>query len=71
MSFNSGSGTLLEALGAEKKVIVVVNENLMDNHQVELARQLGNMGCLVYSNPRYEKAAWYFRMEATHCDWPV
>jgi beta-1,4-N-acetylglucosaminyltransferase len=51
-TFDAGSGTLLEALGARKKVIVVVNESLMDNHQVELARQLGDMGCLVYSTPR-------------------
>lgn len=33
----AGSGTILEALSLKKRLIVVVNERLMDNHQTEIA----------------------------------
>jgi beta-1,4-N-acetylglucosaminyltransferase len=35
-----GAGSLLESLKNKKKVIGVINEKLMDNHQLELASQL-------------------------------
>ena len=35
-------------LEAKKPLIVVVNENLMDNHQTELAEKLGGNGYLEY-----------------------
>ena len=35
-----GAGSLLESLKNKKKVIGVINEKLMDNHQMELASQL-------------------------------
>ena len=35
-----GAGSVLETLRAKKPLLVVVNEQLMDNHQMELARAL-------------------------------
>ncbi|KAM4585774.1 UDP-N-acetylglucosamine transferase subunit ALG13 [Fundulus diaphanus] len=37
---HAGAGSCLEALGAGRPLLVVVNDKLMDNHQLELARQL-------------------------------
>ncbi|RIA97974.1 Glycosyltransferase Family 1 protein [Glomus cerebriforme] len=47
---HAGSGSILESLRLHKPLIVVVNENLMDNHQVELAIELQSKGYLVYSS---------------------
>ncbi|CAI2166002.1 18834_t:CDS:2 [Funneliformis geosporum] len=47
---HAGSGSILESLRFHKPLIVVVNENLMDNHQMELAIELQNKGYLVYSS---------------------
>ena len=45
---HAGAGSLFEALGRHrKKVIAVVNETLMDNHQRELAEVLDREGNLV------------------------
>lgn len=53
---HGGAGCILESLSLKKPLIVAVNENLMNNHQMELARQLANDGYLVYSkcNSLYE-----------------
>ena len=37
---HAGSGSIFEALGAQRNLIVVVNTKLMDNHQQELAERL-------------------------------
>lgn len=50
---HAGSGSILDALRMTKKLIVVPNEELMDNHQKELARELERQGYLVDSTPEY------------------
>lgn len=37
---HAGSGSILEALSMDKKLLVVINDLLMDNHQIELAQEL-------------------------------
>ncbi|CAK9830052.1 UDP-N-acetylglucosamine transferase subunit ALG13 homolog [Anthophora retusa] len=37
---HAGAGSILDALGNKKNLIVVANQSLMDNHQLELAEQL-------------------------------
>ncbi|KAJ3294952.1 DNA binding protein [Borealophlyctis nickersoniae] len=46
---HAGSGSILEALDMGKKLLVVVNETLMDNHQMELAEALAEEGVLAWS----------------------
>jgi beta-1,4-N-acetylglucosaminyltransferase len=39
-----GAGSILEILRAKKKAIGVINSNLLDNHQVELADKMEECG---------------------------
>lgn len=47
-----GSGSILSALRAGKRLIVVPNTSLMDNHQSELADELSRANYLVVAEPR-------------------
>jgi beta-1,4-N-acetylglucosaminyltransferase len=48
---HAGAGSVFEALRSRRAVLVVVNEALMDNHQVELAAALAKEGYLAYCLP--------------------
>ena len=47
---HGGAGIILESLKNKRKVIVCVNDELMDNHQIELASSLHENGYLYYCN---------------------
>ena len=64
-----GSGSILESLRLHKPLIVVVNENLMDNHQVELAIELQNKGFLVCSLIRYLVIIFFYYSEFKKWFW--
>lgn len=46
---HAGSASIIESLEAGKKLIVVCNESLMDNHQFELAEKMFELGFLLYT----------------------
>ena len=45
---HGGAGIILESLKNKRKVIVCVNDELMDNHQIELASSLHENGYVYY-----------------------
>ena len=45
---HGGAGIILESLKNKRKLIVCVNDELMDNHQIELASSLHENGYLYY-----------------------
>jgi beta-1,4-N-acetylglucosaminyltransferase len=49
---HAGSGSIFEALKLRKPLIVVVNEDLMDNHQSELAEELAERKHLFCACPQ-------------------
>lgn len=49
---HAGSGSIFETLKLAKPLIVVVNEDLMDNHQSELAEELAERKHLFCAHPQ-------------------
>ena len=50
---HAGAGTVMEALSLQKKLVVVINTRLMDNHQTELASAMAKRNHLfVVNNPQ-------------------
>lgn len=47
----AGSGSIFETLRANRPLVVVVNDLLMDNHQSELAEELADRKHLVCASP--------------------
>lgn len=58
---HAGAGTVMEVLRMHKKMVVVINTDLMDNHQTELAGAMADRGHLhVVESPEIldEKQTW-------------
>lgn len=53
---HAGAGSCLEALENKRKLLVVINETLMDNHQIELASALKERSYLEYCLPQVKKS---------------
>ncbi|EWC44157.1 hypothetical protein DRE_06982 [Drechslerella stenobrocha 248] len=47
---HAGSGTILECLRYQKRIIVVPNQSLMENHQVELANEMAKLEYVINSS---------------------
>ena len=52
---HAGAGSCLEALENRRRLLVVINESLMDNHQIELACALKECNYLEYCYPQVRK----------------
>ena len=47
---HAGAGSVMEALRLRKRLVVVVNDSLMDNHQIELASALAKKNYLAFAS---------------------
>ncbi|KAK8813275.1 hypothetical protein WA158_002867 [Blastocystis sp. Blastoise] len=47
---HAGAGTIIECLRAGKKLVVVINEKLMNNHQLEIANAMSSEHYLLQAN---------------------
>lgn len=49
---HAGYGSLMESLSLGKPVVAVINDKLMDNHQVDIAQELQRQRCAVACSPQ-------------------
>ncbi|CAK0804272.1 unnamed protein product [Prorocentrum cordatum] len=62
---HAGAGSILEALRAGKRLLVVVNPSLMDNHQLELGEAMSQSGfCAMAARPEEVPSAFRAAAEA-------
>src|SRR3990167_263782 len=66
---HGGAGSILEALRAGKKLIVVINRSLMHDHQTELADELAKKGYLICTgNLIYSMSYPIIKLYIQDCD---
>uniref|UniRef100_A0A5F9C5K1 UDP-N-acetylglucosamine transferase subunit ALG13 n=1 Tax=Oryctolagus cuniculus TaxID=9986 RepID=A0A5F9C5K1_RABIT len=64
---HAGAGSYLETLEKGKPLVVVINEKLMNNHQLELAKQLHKDGYLFYCTCRASETQTVAQMGCQRC----
>lgn len=67
---HAGAGSLLEGLRLARKMLVVVNEQLMDNHQIELGEVMSKRGYVLLARTSEEfktncSQGWERKMQAS------
>lgn len=66
---HAGAGTITESVALQKRLLVVVNDTLMHNHQTELADAMARLGCCVVTSAGHlaeqfvEKVAQVLRLD--------
>ncbi|KAI1165587.1 hypothetical protein F5B18DRAFT_610252 [Nemania serpens] len=67
---HAGSGSIIEALEFDSKLIAVPNPDLMDNHQLEIAEEMESQGFLIHGTLGSVKEAVEKAQTATLRKWP-
>ncbi|SCV00564.1 LAMI_0G05908g1_1 [Lachancea mirantina] len=67
---HAGTGSILDALRAHKRLVVVVNTSLMDNHQAEIADKFAAEGYLVSATATVESVTQCLE-RVCHSDAPL
>ncbi|GAP83108.2 putative glycosyltransferase family 1 protein [Rosellinia necatrix] len=67
---HAGSGSIIEALQFDSKLIAVPNPELMDNHQLEIAEEMDSQGFLVHGTLGSVAEAFMKIHEITLQKWP-
>lgn len=61
LTWQTGSGSILDALRIAVPIIVVPNPELLDNHQEELAEELATQGYVIHGRLKYGLSAFSVR----------
>lgn len=56
---HAGTGSILDALRLSKPTLVIVNNNLMDNHQLQISQAFEEQNLLIYD--QFEKKPYNYR----------